>query len=624
MVVRKMWKFPVRALQRRPASSAQSRTAAGVAASYNSNNHHYLPRTHTPSQHHHHVSPLPSSSSDGLRPTITTPTRRTVSTTTRHTSSTSSSTTTTNNNNGEANNNKSTSAKEEETLSVAGDGYLGKILNANVYDVAIETELQHAENLSTLLNNTILLKREDTQPVFSFKIRGAYNKMASLPASSLSRGVVACSAGNHAQGVALSAKMLGCRAVICMPVATPSIKVNAVRAHGGETVEVRLFGNNYDEAAGEATRLHFEEGLEMIHPFDDEHVIAGQGTIACEILKKCVSQPVDAIFVCCGGGGMLAGISAYIKQVRPNVKVYGVEAADAAGMTASLAAGHVVTLPSVGLFADGAAVKTVGSETFRLCHKYVDGMITVDTDQICNAIKLAYNDARVVLEPAGALGIAGMKKHVEENNISGSTFVAITSGANMDFNRLRVVSERADDSERSLEITIPETPGAFRAMYSKIWPRNVTELTYRFNTEQEANVFVSFQPLIHVENDFEQVMEEFIKDDFLCTDLSDNELAKTHIRHLAGGRSNAHHERLFRFDFPESPGALMRFLESLDMKWNISLFHYRNYGDDFGRVLVGIQQNHGPKCEGMNRFLQDLGYKYIEETNNPAYEKFLR
>mmetsp|Transcript_16890 Transcript_16890/g.34334 ORF Transcript_16890/g.34334 Transcript_16890/m.34334 type:complete len:586 (-) Transcript_16890:1921-3678(-) len=514
--------------------------------------------------------------------------------------------------------------RREEITSSMGNGYLGKILNAKVYDVAVETDLQHAKNLSKLLNNTILLKREDTQPVFSFKIRGAYNKMASLPPSSISRGVVACSAGNHAQGVALSAKRLGCRAVICMPLATPSIKVNAVRAHGGETVEVRLFGNNYDEAAGEAKRLEREDGLAMIHPFDDEHVIAGQGTIGLEILKKCVSHPVDAIFVCCGGGGMLAGIATYVKQVRPNVQVFGVEAADAAGMTASLAAGEVVTLPSVGLFADGAAVKTVGSETFRLCQKYVDGMVTVDTDQICNAIKLAYNDARVILEPAGALAVAGLKKYIEENNISGSTFVAITSGANMDFNRLRVVSERADDSERTLQITIPETPGSFRAMYSKIWPRNVTEFSYRYESNQEANVFVSFQPLAHVENDFEEVMKDLNGNNFNCTDLTQNELAKTHIRHLAGGRSGAANERLFRFHFPESPGALQRFLEALNMKWNISLFHYRNYGDDFGRVLVGIQQNHGKECEGMNRFLQDLGYHYIEETENPAYAKFLR
>lgn len=385
-----------------------------------------------------------------------------------------------------------------------------------------------------------------------------------------------------------------------------------------------MIGNNYDEAASEAKRLEKEEGLALIHPFDDDLVIAGQGTIAIEILKKCVSHPVDAIFVCCGGGGMLAGIASYVKQVRPSVKVYGVEAADAAGMTASLEAGRVVTLPSVGLFADGAAVRTVGTETFRLCQKYVDGMVTVDTDQICNAIKLAYNDARVILEPAGALAIAGLKKHVEEKNISGSTFVAITSGANMDFNRLRIVAERADDSERSLMITIPETPGAFRAMYSKIWPRNVTALTYRYKTEHEANVFVSFQPLVHVERDYEKVMDDFTTAGFPCTDLTHDELAITHVKHLAGGRSNAPYERLFRFHFPESPGALQRFLDSLDMKWNISLFHYRNYGDDFGRVLVGIQQNKGRECEGMNNFLEELGYKYIEETNNPAYLKFLR
>mmetsp|Transcript_12802 Transcript_12802/g.23570 ORF Transcript_12802/g.23570 Transcript_12802/m.23570 type:complete len:604 (-) Transcript_12802:1652-3463(-) len=603
-MIGQIWKVPGNVLQRRVASSSWSWRAAG-ASSCSSTCHHYLPTVAAPS-HHHNLS-FSSLAGDCIPPANTPITPD--STTVRHNSTSAI--------NGEV----------EECVgeaALSGDGYLSKMLNAKVYEVAIETELQHAKNLSQLLNNTIFLKREDTQPVFSFKIRGAYNKMASLPQSALSRGVVACSAGNHAQGVALSARMLGCRAVICMPVATPSIKVNAVRAHGGETVEVRLFGNNYDETATEAIRLQYEEGLAMIHPFDDPLVIAGQGTIAIEILKKCVSEPVDAIFVCCGGGGMLAGISAYVKQVRPNVKIYGVEAADAAGMTASLAAGKVVTLDSVGLFADGAAVKTIGTESFRLCQKYVDGMVTVNTDQICNAIKLAYNDARVILEPAGALAVAGLKKHIEENNISGSTFVAITSGANMDFNRLRVVSERADDSERSLEITIPETPGAFRAMYSKIWPRNVTELTYRFNTEQEANVFVSFQPLVHVENDFEQVMEEFKNDKFPCTNLSDNELAKTHIRHLAGGRSNADHERVFRFDFPESPGALMRFLEALDMKWNISLFHYRNYGDDFGRVLVGIQQNHGMKCEGMNKFLQDLGYTYIEETSNPAYEKFLR
>ncbi len=343
-------------------------------------------------------------------------------------------------------------------------GYLSRVLNARVYDVCDETMLQEAPFLSRALNNTVLLKREDTSPVFSFKIRGAYNKLSALPEEARARGVVACSAGNHAQGVAMSARMLGCRAVIVMPLATPGIKVNSVRAHGGDTVEVRLHGNNYDEAAAEARRLVEADGLTMIHPFDDPDVIAGQGTIGMEILKQTVSRELDAIFVCCGGGGMLAGIAAYVKRVRPDVKIIGVEADDAAGMTASLREGRVVTLDSVGLFADGAAVKTVGDETFRVCNMLVDDMITVSTDQICAAIKLAYNDARVVLEPAGALGVAGMKKYCESHGISGSTMVAITSGANMDFDRMRFVSERADESEKMLAVTIPEKPGAFRSL----------------------------------------------------------------------------------------------------------------------------------------------------------------
>lgn len=342
-----------------------------------------------------------------------------------------------------------------------------------------------------------------------------------------------------------------------------------------------------------------------------------------EILKQSVSRPPEAIFVCCGGGGMLAGIAAYVKRVQPNVKVIGVEAADAAGMTASLQKGEVVTLPSVGLFADGAAVKTIGKETFRVCSKLVDEMITVDTDQICNAIKLAYNDARVVLEPAGALGVAGMKKYIEQNNISEQNFVAITSGANMDFDRLRFVSERADGSERTLAVKIPEKPGSFRKLYSLVWPRNVTEFSYRFESESDAHILLSFQPLLNVENDFEEVMKELKNNSFECMDLSQNELAKVHVRHLAGGRSVVPHERLFRFDFPESPGALQRFLLSLDITWNVSLFHYRNHGDDFGRVLVGIQVPE--KCDGsLLKFLEKLGYSYKEETNNPAYKKFLR
>ena len=502
-------------------------------------------------------------------------------------------------------------------------GYLSRILNARVYDAAIETELQHAKNLSNLLKNTVLLKREDTQPVFSFKIRGAYNKMAHLTGDELAKGVVACSAGNHAQGVALSARMLQCRAVIVMPLATPAIKVNAVRVHGGPTVEVRLFGNNYDEAAAEAERLREEEGMTFVHPFNDPHVIAGQGTVGMEILKECVSRPLDAIFVCCGGGGLLAGVAAYVKRVRPTVKVIGVEAADAAGMTASLGQGQVVTLPTVGLFADGAAVKTVGDETHRVCKALVDDMITVTTDEICSAIKLAYNDARVVLEPAGALGVAGLKKYVDQTGVHGQTLVAITSGANMDFDRLRFVSERADGSERTLAVTIPERPGTFRALYNLIWPRNVTEFSYRYESEADAHILISFQPVTNIENDFDGVVHSLRENGFTPIDLSNNELAKVHVRHMAGGRAKVENERVFRFDFPESPGALQRFLLSLDIDWNVSLFHYRNHGDDFGRVLVGVQVP-DTQHDKLHSFLNTLGYSYTEETNNPVYQTFLQ
>jgi threonine dehydratase len=522
-------------------------------------------------------------------------------------------------------------------------GYLSKILNARVYDACIETDLQHAHNLSAEVGNGtnhVYLKREDQQPVFSFKLRGAYNKMSHLTEEQMSRGVVCCSAGNHAQGVAKSATILGCKAVIVMPLATPSIKVNAVRMHGGENVEVKLFGQNYDESAAEAKRLQEQHGYSMIHPFNDPYVIAGQGTIGVEILKEMVSKPLEYIFVCCGGGGMLAGIAAYVKRVRPHVKVIGVEAADAAGMTESLREGRVTTLKHVGLFADGAAVKTVGDETFRVCQALVDDMVTVTTDQICNAIKLSYNDARVVLEPAGALAVAGMKKYVEENGIENATMVATTSGANMDFTRLRFVSERADDSERMLAVTIPERPGTFRELYDLVWPRNVTEFSYRYDggcssssqseegAPSAAHILISFQPLkspstSSTQEDFEQVLEKLKERDFESYDLTNNGLAKDHVRHMAGGRSNVPHERLFRFDFPESPGALKRFFESLDMDWNVSLFHYRNHGDDYGRVLCGIQV---PElCDkNLKNFLEKLGYNYAEETDNNVYTYFLQ
>jgi threonine dehydratase len=483
-----------------------------------------------------------------------------------------------------------------------------------VYDAAIETDLQTAKNLSTHLRNHVLLKREDMQPVFSFKIRGAYNKMVHLTKDELANGVVACSAGNHAQGVALSARMLSCRAIIVMPLATPAIKVKAVRMHGGPFVEVRLFGNNYDEAASEANRLKTEEGMTFVHPFDDPLVIAGQGTIGMEILKECVGRPLDAIFVCCGGGGMLAGIASYVKRVRPSVKVIGVEAEDAAGMTTSLQQDKLVTLPTVGLFADGAAVRTVGTETFRICKELVDGMVTVSTDEICDALKLAYNDARVVLEPAGALGIAGMKKYVQQHEITGQTMVAITSGANMDFDRLRFVAERADGSERTLAVEIPEEPGAFRALYGLIWPRNVTEFSYRYDSNKRpAHILISFQPVMNIDNDFHNVVSVLEENGFACIDLTHNELAKVHVRHLAGGRAKVKNERLFRFEFPESPGALQRFLLKLDMNFNVTLFHYRNHGDDFGRVLVGIAV--AEKCDkNLQAFLKTLGYRYQDET----------
>uniref|UniRef100_A0A7S2SP50 Threonine dehydratase n=2 Tax=Rhizochromulina marina TaxID=1034831 RepID=A0A7S2SP50_9STRA len=508
-------------------------------------------------------------------------------------------------------------------------GYLSSILNARVYDVAYETPLQHARSLSKALENNILLKREDMQPVHSFKIRGAYNKMVQLPQSQLDLGVVACSAGNHAQGVALSAAQLGCRAVIVMPLATPRIKVDAVRAFGGLTTEVVLHGNNYDEAAAEAQRFQKEQGLEMIHPFDDPAVIAGQGTVGAEILKQTTSRELDAIFVCCGGGGMLAGVAAYVKRVRPLVKVIGVEAEDAAGMTASLAAGQVVTLPSVGLFADGAAVRTVGQETFRVCSQLVDGMVTVTTDELCAAIKNGFEDTRCVFEPAGALGIAGAKKYLQDNHMLGSTVVAVTSGANIDFDRLRFVSERADSTETLLSVRIPERPGAFRDLYSVIAPRNVTEFSYRYNTAKRADVIISFQAKgngAEKLRDKQQVIQELEDCGYGVSNLDNDELGKVHLRHLAGGRpppGAVLNEQLYRFQFPEAPGALSRFLNSLNKGWDVSLFHYRSHGDDFGRVLVGILVSPTEE-EQFNSFLQELGYEYHREGDNPLYDQFLR
>lgn len=515
---------------------------------------------------------------------------------------------------------------------IASD-YLVKILTSNVYDAAIETPLTFAPNISAVLKNEIYLKREDTQPVFSFKIRGAINKIASLTQEQLTNGVVTCSAGNHAQGVALSANKLKIQTTIVMPEATPQIKVNAVRRFGGEYGKVVLKGKNYDEAAAEAIRLVKEQGFTMVHPFDDPMVIAGQGTIGMEIIKDLRGKKLDAIFACIGGGGLASGIAAYVKAVRPDIKVIGVEAADAAGMTESLKAGKVVTLPHVGLFADGAAVRTIGTETFGVCQALVDEMITVKTDEICSAIKLCFNDTRSILEPAGALAIAGMVKYCRQNGLSGKTFVAVASGANMDFDRLRFVSERADMSETLMSITIPEKPGSFRALYSLIYPRNVTEFSYRHNGTDRANVIASFQALSGslVETDKVAIMNLLQDNGYAVEDLSENELAKVHARHLAGGRAinqweDGVTELVYRFEFPEAPGALEKFLHTLyhfNQGWSVSLFHYRNHGDDYGRVLVGLLVKDIERG-AFASFLEKLDYKFYDETNNSAFLQFMK
>ena len=457
------------------------------------------------------------------------------------------------------------------------------------------------------------------QPIFSFKIRGAYNKIATLTENQISNGIVACSAGNHAQGVAYSAKMLNIDAVIVMPKMTPSIKVDSVRKLGG--ARVVLHGDSYDEAAAEANRLVELEGRTLIHPFDDPLVIAGQGTIGVEILKQTTGRPLHAIFVCCGGGGMLAGIASYVKQVRPDVKVIGVEAADAAGMTASLQNKQLTTLDQVGLFADGAAVRKVGSETFRLCMEHVDAMVTVSTDELCASIKAAFEDTRCILEPAGALAIAGACQWSEEHGTSGETYVAISSGANMNFDSLRFVSERADASETLLSVQIPEQPGAFRRFISRLSPHNVTEFAYRFNGTEHAYVLVSFQAK---GNDEVKRVRRVLHDDGCETiNLQDNEMAKVHVRHLAGGRVDVPNELVYRFEFPERPGALVNFLDKLDGGWNVTMFHYRNHGGDVGHVLAGIQVPEDEQ-QRFGDFLSRLQYVFHPESDNESYTRFLR
>jgi len=509
--------------------------------------------------------------------------------------------------------------------------YLKKILTAKVYDVAKESNLEIGKNLSLRLNNTVLLKREDQQPVFSFKLRGAYNKMAHLSKAQLKKGVICASAGNHAQGVALGAAKLGCTATIVMPLTTPQVKVEAVRALGGKVV---LFGESYSDAHQHALTLEAQKGLTFVHPFDDPDVIAGQGTIAMEILRQ-HPGPLDAIFVAIGGGGLIAGVANYIKAVRPEIKVIGVQMNDSVAMMSSVQAGKRLTLADVGLFSDGTAVKLVGEETFRINQNLVDEYMTVDTDEVCAAIKDIFIDTRSIVEPAGALSVAAIKKYAALHKAKGQTFAAILCGANMNFDRLRFVAERAEVGEHRealFAVTIPEERGSFKRFCELLGslpsfgaspsPRQVTEFNYRMSDSSLAHVFVGLTTTQAGES--KKIAKHLDQHGFKALDLTHDELAKEHIRHMVGGASSlAQNERLLRFVFPERPGALMKFLSCMRPNWNISLFHYRNQGADYGRILVGLQV---PKTDdaAFNRFLKVLGYPHTEETHNPVYQLFLK
>ena len=503
--------------------------------------------------------------------------------------------------------------------------YRQKIENSHVYDVAKNTPLEFQPILSARLGNRVLLKREDMQPVFSFKLRGAYNKMANLAPEVLARGVIAASAGNHAQGVALAAQKLKCCAVIVMPTTTPAIKVDAVKSRGAEVI---LYGDSYSDAYVKALALEKEQNLTFVHPYDDPDVIAGQGTIGMEILNA-HPEPIEAIFCCVGGGGLLTGIAAYVKALRPDIKIIGVEAQDSEAMTESLKQGKRVILEQVGLFAEGAAVKQVGEHTFKLAQQFVDEMIVVDNDEICAAIKDVFEDTRSILEPAGALATAGIKQYVATNNITGKTLIGIASGANMNFDRLRFIAERAELGEQReaiLAVTIPEQAGAFKAFCKLLGNngqgnRNITEFNYRYADPTAAHIFVGLA--IANASEIGKLIADLAAQGLNAIDLTHNEMAKLHLRHLVGGRApQAEHEVVYRFEFPEKPGALMKFLNTMGHDWNISLFHYRNHGADFGRVLVGMQVPPSEQSEFVT-FLQNLGYPYWDETQNPAYQLFL-
>lgn len=499
--------------------------------------------------------------------------------------------------------------------------YVERIRGANVYDVAVRTPLELAANLSARVDNRILMKREDLQPVFSFKLRGAYNRISKLPDDVAAAGVICSSAGNHAQGVALAARKRGVRAVIVMPVTTPTIKVDAVRALGGEVV---LHGDTYDDAYAHARTLEEEHGFVFIHPFDDPDVIAGQGTIAAELLEQ-AGEKIDAVFVPVGGGGLIAGIAVYLKAMDPSIRVIGVEPEDSAAMRDSLAAGAPVTLDHVGIFADGVAVRRVGDETFRLCREYVDEIVTVDTDQTCAAIRDIFEDTRSIVEPAGGLAVAGAKKYIAEREVAEQTFVTLSCGANVNFDRLRHIAERAavgEQQEMLLAAEIPEEPGSFRRFCETVGRRGITEFNYRYSDRNNAHIFVGVQ-LSGGMAERQEILAQLAEAGYTVADLSDNELAKLHVRHMVGGRTpGVENERLFRFEFPERPGALRDFLDAIGTEWNISLFHYRNHGSDYGRILAGIDVPPSETGE-LEKHLSRLGYAHWEESENPAYSMFL-
>ena len=501
--------------------------------------------------------------------------------------------------------------------------YLKRILTARVYDVAIESPLEAAPSLSARLGNQILFKREDMQPVFSFKLRGAYNKMSQLSPEQLKRGVITASAGNHAQGVALSAQKLGCKAIIVMPLTTPHVKIDAVRHFGKDAVKVVLHGESYNDAYSHAMELQEKQKLSFIHPFDDPDVIAGQGTIGMEILRQ-QTQPIEAIFCAIGGGGLISGVAAYVKQIRPETKVIGVQTVDSDAMYRSLKAKKRVQLSDVGLFADGTAVKLAGAETLRICKKYVDEIILVDTDAVCAAIKDVFQDTRSILEPSGALSVAGAKVYAAREKLKNKTLVTVLSGANMNFDRLHFVAERAEIGEQReaiLAVSIPETPGSFRKFCSLLGKRSITEFNYRYSDPKVAQIFVGIQVRDPAETG--KLIATLKKNKLPAIDLTSNEMAKMHLRHLVGGRApEITDEIMYRFEFPERPGALMNFLNSMNHSWNISLFHYRNHGADYGRVLVGMQVPRQDK-KAFQNFLDQLGYRYWDESENPVYKLFL-